>query len=43
VAHALPTRFRLRAGNLDTALRYDAVLRLLADRRRPGMAVLDKP
>jgi SAM-dependent methyltransferase len=41
VADALPTRFRLRAGNLDTALRYDAVLQLLAERWRPGMRVLE--
>jgi SAM-dependent methyltransferase len=41
VADALPTRFRLRAGNLDTALRYEAVLRLLAERWRPGVEVLE--
>jgi SAM-dependent methyltransferase len=41
VAAALPTTFRLHAGNLDTALRYDAVLRLLAERWRPGMALLE--
>lgn len=41
MAAALPTTFRLHAGNLDTALRYDAVLRLLAERWRPGMAVLE--
>jgi SAM-dependent methyltransferase len=41
VADALPTRFRLRAGNLDTALRYEAVLRLLAERWRPGVDVLE--
>jgi SAM-dependent methyltransferase len=41
VAHALPTRFRLRAGNLDTALRYDAVLQLLAERWRPDLRVLE--
>src|SRR4051812_9343347 len=41
VADALPTRFRLRAGNLDTALRYEMVLRLLAERWRPGMRVLE--
>jgi SAM-dependent methyltransferase len=41
VAAALPTTFRLHAGNLDTALRYDAVLRLLAEVWRPGMAVLE--
>lgn len=37
----MPTRFRLRAGNLDTALRYDAVLRLLAERWRPSLRVLE--
>lgn len=37
----MPTRFRLRAGNLDTALRYEAVLRLLADRWRPDLRVLE--
>ena len=37
----MPTRFRLRAGNLDTALRYDAVLRLLADRWQPELRVLE--
>lgn len=41
VAAALPTTFRLHAGNLDTALRYEAVLRLLAERWRPGIAVLE--
>jgi SAM-dependent methyltransferase len=41
VAAALPTTFRLHAGNLDTALRYEAVLRLLAERWRPGMALLE--
>jgi len=41
VAAAPPTTFRLNAGNLDTALRYDAVLRLLADRWRPDIAVLE--
>jgi SAM-dependent methyltransferase len=41
VAAALPTTFRLYAGNLDTALRYDAVLRLLAERWRPGMTLLE--
>ena len=41
VAAVLPTTFRLHAGNLDTALRYDAVLRLLAERWRPGMALLE--
>jgi SAM-dependent methyltransferase len=41
VADALPTRFRPRAANLDTALRYEAVLRLLAERWRPGMRVLE--
>jgi SAM-dependent methyltransferase len=37
----MPTRFRLRAGTLDTALRYDAVLQLLAERWRPDMRVLE--
>ncbi len=37
----MPTRFRLRAGNLDTALRYDAVLRLLADHWQPDLRVLE--
>lgn len=41
MADALPTRFRLRAGTLDTALRYDAVLQLLAERWRPGIRVLE--
>ena len=41
MADAMPTRFRLRAGNLDTALRYEAVLRLLAERWRPGIDVLE--
>lgn len=41
MAAALPTTFRLHAGNLDAALRYDAVLRLLAERWRPGMALLE--
>jgi SAM-dependent methyltransferase len=41
VADVPPTRFRLRAGNLDTALRYEAVLRLLGERWRPGMRVLE--
>jgi SAM-dependent methyltransferase len=41
VADVPPTRFRLRAGNLDTALRYEAVLRLLDERWRPGMRVLE--
>jgi SAM-dependent methyltransferase len=41
VAAAPPTTFRLHAGNLDAALRYDAVLRLLAERWRSGMAVLE--
>jgi SAM-dependent methyltransferase len=41
VADAMPTRFRLRAGNLDTALRYEAVLRLLAERWRPDLRVLE--
>jgi SAM-dependent methyltransferase len=37
----MPIRFRLRAGNLDTALRYEAVLRLLAERWRPSLRVLE--
>jgi SAM-dependent methyltransferase len=41
VADALPITFRLHAGNLDTALRYEAVLRLLAERWQPGLAVLE--
>ena len=41
VADAMPTRFQLRAGDLDAALRYEAVLRLLAERSRPSLRVLE--
>jgi SAM-dependent methyltransferase len=41
VADAPPTAFRLHAGNLDAALRYDAVIGLLAGCWRPGMEVLE--
>ena len=37
----MPTRLGLRAGNLDTALRYEAVLQLLAKQWRPSLRVLE--
>ena len=38
---AIPTQFRITSHNIDAALRYRAVLDLLADRWRPDMRVLE--
>jgi SAM-dependent methyltransferase len=38
---AIPVRFRITSHNIDAALRYRAVLALLADRWRPDLRVLE--
>jgi hypothetical protein len=36
-----PTRFRITESSLDTALRYETAIGLIADRYRPDLRILE--